>query len=138
MYNTQQGYQDAENNFYMTDSFTFIFETGEIWSVDTDLLAYGSGKLFYEEVQRAFVTGLTNYVSFLGKIGIIGPLKWKAGIVGVKGSLLSYSAIPGYTHWGSGPMCVSDLIEEEGLYDNENGADAISEKFVRVIVRLGK
>lgn len=122
IYNSQQGFKDTENKFYMTDSLTFIFETGEIWSVDTSLLSGGLGKLFYDPIQDAFVNGLKNYVTFLTKIGITGPLKWKAGILGAKGSTLTYSAKPGYTHWGAGPMCVSDLIEEEGLYNNEKGA----------------
>jgi hypothetical protein len=94
-----------------TDSASFAFKTGEIWTIDTSLLREKSDRLPFAE--HYFVQAITNYGFFLQSLGLNGPYRWIAGIVGAKGRAFSLERYPRY---GSENPCASDLIEDEGQY----------------------
>ncbi len=100
-----------------TDSVAFVFETGEIWSIDMSTLFFsGNNFPFIEDI---YSKSLKEYSLLLKNMGIQTPLKWMAGIMGVKGRSLYYPVQQGYNRIGNGPICASDVIFEEGTYDGE-------------------
>lgn len=105
----------------LIDSFAFAFETGEIWSVDTTLLAYsGSSLPFTEDI---YTKCFQHYKNFLQSIGIQPPYKWIAGITGVKNRNFNYPVQQGYARISStGPRCANDFIVVEGEYDGQQSA----------------
>lgn len=137
-FSVERGPRNPETDSCQTDSITFMFESCEIWSIDVSLLPSGPGKIFYSTIQESLTIGLNNYITFLRKIGVEGTLKWKAGIIGVKGRFLTYPDRPGYTRYGLDPMCVADLIEEEGPYLEENGAlESLLPFFKKIFTKCG-
>jgi len=111
--------QGSHPNAIWVDSVAFAFRTGEVWSIETALLAYDSDKLFSTEIEEAFVKGIKNYSLFLKEIGIDPPYYWKAGLIGVRGRRLGYPPQQDYSRIGPGPVCASDRIEAEGQIDFE-------------------
>jgi hypothetical protein len=106
-------------NAMQVDSVAFAFRTGEVWSVETALLAYDKDRLFYSDIEKAFIKGAEHYRAFLKALDI-GPLyRWKAGLIGVQGRHLGYPARPGHYWMGPGPLCATDHIEAEGSLDSE-------------------
>lgn len=116
--------RNAETDNVFTSSVTFVFETGEIWSVDTALLAYDPRRLFQTDIEKAFSESLGNYAAFLGALGLEPPYLWEAGMVGIKGRHLGYTAPPGHYFSGEGPKCLTDLIEVSGVYDGSSTTTA--------------
>jgi hypothetical protein len=100
-----------------TVSAAFAFETGEVWSIDTWLLASDPIRLFAGEIERLFSRRLKAYAHFLGSLGVGPPYRWIAGLEGVKGRRLQIPPPQGRMQIGLGPECMSDVIFEEGVYD---------------------
>lgn len=97
---------------------SFVFETGEIWAIDTALLSYAPSMLFQGEIEKNYSLALGRYVKFLSELGIQGPFRWIAGINGAKGRSFGYPPPPGKA-WidNKGPVCAANQIIVEGLYD---------------------
>ncbi len=99
-----------------TDSVAFVFETGEIWSIDTSLLDIMPEILEPDAIKNSFAECLEAYGRFLISIGVNGPYRWICGLEGVKNRRLQvpsknlYRVLPG-------PPCLEDVIIVEGVYD---------------------
>ena len=71
-----------------TTSVAFGFRTGEIWSIDTGVLASCPSELPAPLIETAYNTHLHGYASFLQHLGIDPPYRWIAGLAGVSGRRL--------------------------------------------------
>ena len=112
------GTQSDQSNTIKTDSVAFAFRSGEVWSIETALLAYDKDKIYYTDLEKVFVQSIGNYREFLKQLGIELPLQWKAGLVGVRGRHLGYPSAPNHYWTGHGPVCAADLIEVEGIIES--------------------
>ncbi len=117
----------------------FAFETGEVWSIDTDWLEYGGKSKLFFSVEKYFSTSLKDYSDFLKLLGIEGPFRWKAGISGVKGLNFNFPVQSGYSRVGDGPICVADTIEEDGIYDDstQSPTSALLPFFKKIFSKCG-
>lgn len=104
----------------VTQGVGFAFASGEIWGIDTALLAYGPKNLYQGDIEQSFASSLQNYSRFLSGLGVEGSYRWIAGMRGIKGRSLGYPPPPGKT-WirDRGPICMTDLIEIEGEFNPE-------------------
>jgi hypothetical protein len=117
-------------NGTITTTLAFVFESGEVWSVDTDYLRYGQTIPFIEEI---FVARLQGYVRFLQSLGIQPPYKWSCGMVGVKGYRLYVPVPNGHYRLGPGPLCLKDTIQKSGTVDGDESAQSALYPFFREI-----
>jgi hypothetical protein len=113
-----------------TTSLAFAFESGEVWSVDTDQLRYGQTIPFVEEI---YVARLQGYARFLKNLGVAPPYRWLCGMTGVKGYRLQVPAPSGYLRPGPGPQCLSESIRAEGVFDGEESAQSALYPFFKEI-----
>ncbi len=119
-----------------TNSVAFVFETGEIWSIDTTLLSFdGEDRLFFEEIAKRYTTCLEKYGHFLQLLDIVGPYRWIAGLEGVKKRHLVIPAPPKHMSIGPGPVCRADVITEEGTYDTKEPPASSLRPFFDLIFR---
>ncbi|MHB1086505.1 MAG: hypothetical protein ACYCZ0_02030 [Minisyncoccota bacterium] len=100
-----------------TDSIAFAFETGEIWAIETALLAWDTSRLFQGDIESNFSLALDSYSKFLQSLGIPLPFTWIAGIEGTKGRRLGYATKPNHMRIGPDPICVAEQITVEGIFD---------------------
>jgi hypothetical protein len=100
-----------------TTSVAFAFETGEVWSVDTSLLAIsGQKNLYFETIARAFMPRLRDYGRFLENLGFKRPFDWIAGLDRIKGWRLQVPPPPNHMSISPGNPCLSDTIMVRGSY----------------------
>jgi hypothetical protein len=121
-------------------AISFVFETGEIWGVDVALLDYKKESIFYGDIVDIFTKTFNKYTQFLSTIEIPLPYKWIAGMTGLKGRKLKYSPPPGKMRIGdSGPICVTDTIEVNGIYTgNKDGLTVLSPFFDKIFEKCGR
>ncbi len=116
-----------------TESASFAFNSGEIWSIDTSLLRESSDRFPFAE--NYFVEAIVNYGFFLQSLGLQGPYRWIAGIFGAKGR--SFNLIR-YAREGSGNRCASELITDAGQYNcGQNPAEALLPFFKKIFDSCG-
>lgn len=115
---------DANNK--EAQAVTFVFESGEIWAIDTAWLA-NSEYLFYPP-KDLFEGHLEEYAYYLDKLGIPGPYHWEAGMTGLKGRKFNYPVRPGYLRLpGHEPICLKETLQDEGRYElSESTAKVLS------------
>jgi hypothetical protein len=124
-----------------TPSVAFAFETGEVWAVDTWLLAAGSGdQLFASEIEKAFTTCLRAYARFLGGLGMTPPYHWIGGITGAKHRRLHFPPPQGQMR--NHPMwqdeCLSEQISTEGTYaSGQTPTSALLPFFNEIFAKCG-
>jgi hypothetical protein len=111
-------------------TLAFAFESGEVWSVDTDYLRYGQTIPFVEEI---FVARLQSYARFLKSLGIEPPFKWSCGITGVKGYRVQVPVPNGQYRLGPGPQCLKDMIQASGTLDEDESAQSALYPFFKEI-----
>ncbi len=123
-----------------TPSVAFAFETGEVWSVDTTLLALDSAALFVGEIEKVYQERLLGYGQFLTRLGLTPPYHWISGASGVKGRHLKIPVqprrmtMPTFT----GPECLSENIILEGTYDGkQTPGDALAPFFNAIFDKSG-
>jgi len=132
--------KENKNGHIMTGGAAFVFETGEIWATDTNLLAYDTDKLFYMDIQNKCTKSLTIYSQFLQRLGIEPPYNWIAGLTGIKGRALEYPAKPGHS-WirDSGPIYLAGTIEVEGQFAaKESALVALLPFFEKLFEKCGR
>ncbi len=122
-----------------TDSVTFAFRTGEIWSIDLAPLLADDSRLYYSDIEKTLVKAIGRFRAFLMNLGIEEPYRWKAGLSGVKGRRLGYALPPGQTWLGyAGPICVADQVEETGTISADQTAlEALLPFFERIFQECG-
>jgi hypothetical protein len=121
-----------------TRSFAFIFETGEVWSVDTDILAWSKNTIRFLESQYA--ERLQDYANVLLCLGVQPPFHWIAGMTGVENRCLAIPPAPGKMRipgW-PGPECLAETITKEGEYDGQQTpVSALKPFFNEIFARCG-
>ncbi len=129
-----------------TDTVTFAFETGEVWSIDSRVVP--TSKHASDERSNAgvpifedeFRNGLARFSAFLEQLGLKRPFRWIAGMEGVRGCGLYYEPAPGYERRVPGPAgtCVADVISAEGMFlEGESSGHALKPFFVKVFSKFG-
>lgn len=115
----------------------FAFQTGEIWSIDTTLLAGNSDWIPF--IERTFNARFSEYADFIKGLGIPPPYRWIAGIAGVKGRQLAVPSEVGFMDIGSNSqICLSDIVEVEGLYQaGQAPADALNPFYTAIFEKCG-
>jgi hypothetical protein len=107
-----------------TSSVAFAFKTGELWAIDTSLLAAASADLLAVDIENLFTERLEQYGGFLTSLGLQPPYHWIAGITAIKGRRLQRPPPPGQfwiPGWPS-PQCLTETIETAGEYDGGKSA----------------
>ncbi len=128
--------QDTDD-LVRTPTVAYMFNTGEIWSIDTARLSYGQNIPFLEE---EFKASLEAYANTLASLGIPGLYKWKVGLTGIKDKKISMPPpAPGKGYISNtGPTCVTDTIEMEGVYQTgQKSADALRPFFEELFDQCG-
>ena len=120
-----------------TGSVAFAFETGEIWTIDTMLLTHdGSNNIYF--VEEHYKTCLKNHIKFLKLLGVETPYRWIAGIAEVKGRHLQYPVQSGYGRVGDGPVCTSNIIETEGVFnEGQSEEETLLPFFTKIFDKCG-
>lgn len=118
-------------------SIAFAFCTGEIWSIDTALLANNSS--YIPIVETIFNKRFAEYAGFISALGIPPPYHWIAGITGVKGRQLVVPPQPGFVDIGlDGPLCVSDTIEVDEIFqDGQAPGEALRSFYTAIYDKCG-
>jgi len=117
-----------------TTSVVFAFETGEIWSIDTDQLRFGSIPF----IEPIYKSRLQDYARFLGSLGLDPPYRWNCGMTGVKGYRFQMPVRDGYMQHGPGPLCLADTIRSEGDFNGfEPPQTALYPFFKEIFDRCG-
>lgn len=129
----------TETDNMFASGLTFVFETSEIWSVDTALLEYSPTRLYQTDIETSYSRSLGHYVDFLKSLDLKPPFVWVAGMVGTKGRELGYAPPPGHSFISDrGPKCLTDMIEMEGTYDGVSSPTAaLLPFFERIFEKCG-
>jgi hypothetical protein len=123
------------NGKIQTESVAFAFETGEVWSIDTSYLNIRADQLFLEGIVKFYTKALEDYGEFLQRLGIPGPYKWIAGLIGVKKRRLAIPPPAGRINIHPGPECLADPISASGSYDLAQSAMESLRPFFDLICR---
>jgi len=99
-----------------TNSVAFVFDTGEIWAIDTGMLSMASHAMYFGDVQTAMCSRLPHYRQFLHNLGIGPPFRWVAGLDGIKGRRLDVQH-PGEGISRLGEVFLNDRVVCTGSYD---------------------
>lgn len=103
-----------------TLGLSYIFKTGEIWSIDTSWCAItnNDGSKFIYINESFFANSLEQYSELLSKLEVPPPFRWIAGVEGVRGRGLYLPRRKGYSYFGNGlrGQCMVDQVIVEGLY----------------------
>jgi hypothetical protein len=121
--------EDAETN-----SVAFVFETGEIWAIDTGMLSIASQTVYFGDVQNAMCSVLPHYTRFLQNLGIEPPFQWIAGLDGIKGRQLDMQP-PGEGVSRLGEAFLKDRIVCNGSYDGVQEPHMALAPFFREVFR---
>ena len=120
-----------------TNSVAFVFETGEVWAIDTWVLGTDPTRIVVTELEKGWVQHLKNYAEFLSRLGLPGPYRWIAGVSGVAHRRLAYLPAPG-KNWlpdRLGPECLAEQIVNEGFYSRGQSAASALLPFFELIFR---
>jgi hypothetical protein len=108
----------------------YIFSSGELWIINA-AIAGAPRYIAFEE--SPFTESLDYCASFLDGLGCARPYAWVVGIEGVQGRHFVSNRL-GRT---IGP-CVSDVIEEEGIYgENDKAAGLLLPFFEKIFDKCG-
>jgi hypothetical protein len=120
----------STNDSGKAETVSFLFEKGEAWAIDTRVMSRirdrsGGDRrpgLPANELEREFNSVLSNLAGVLGRLGVVPPYKWIAGLEGVRTFGLYYDPPAGKMWVDSGPhgSCVADVVIEEGLLANDH------------------
>jgi hypothetical protein len=119
------GYLLAEDGFgvcnqssnRITNGVAFAFSSGEVWSIDTNLLTFGDNTIYFDEIAKHLANGLSNYARFLSNLGIEPPYSWIGGIEGVSRMKLVFEGQGSFATYFAQSICMTNSIAEGGQYD---------------------
>ncbi len=103
-----------------TGGIAFVFETGEVWAIDTYFLTPTVGfQNSIPHVEEQLVTALRNYGEFLTRLGFQPPYRWIAGAEGINGMGIIIPPAPNHISIVPGPRgtCMVDSVVAEGVFD---------------------
>jgi hypothetical protein len=122
-------------NHSETNSIAFVFETGEVWAIDTWLLGVRPNDLMDVEIEKMFTERLPQYAHFLMRLGVQPPYRWIAGLTGVKNRGLQFPPpqghmiVPGWQHY----ECLSEDIITPGAYNGKQSPNNVLLPFFKEI-----
>jgi hypothetical protein len=99
-----------------TNSVAFVFETGEIWAIDTGLLSTTPDIVYFGDIQSAMCSRLPLYSRLSHNLGIEPSFRWIAGLDGIKGRRLDVQH-PGEGISRLGEVFLKDRIFSSGSYE---------------------
>jgi hypothetical protein len=101
-----------------TTDTVFLFNTGELWSIDTYLLNAMAKENGISLIEDYFKKALDQYSSVLTNLGIAPPYRWIAGMDGIRGRGIYVPSPPGQISSFPGPhgRCLLNVVAEEGLH----------------------
>jgi hypothetical protein len=106
----------------VTNGVAFAFFTGEVWSIDTNLLNFGNDTIYFGEIAKALTTGISRYAQFLSNLGIAPPYRWIGGIEGVSRMKLVFEGQGSFATYFGQSICMKDSVAEGGSYDGTEDA----------------
>jgi len=113
-------------------SIAYVFNTGEIWMVNSWLAETNKIIPFQEST---FTRTLDQCAKFLDGLGSKKPYKWIVGMEGIQGHNL---VLPPHYNKPKGP-CLANVIEEEGVYrDNDTASQLLQPFFEKVFDYCGE
>jgi hypothetical protein len=118
-----------------TGSVAFAFQTGEVWAIDTCLLAAAPSDLLMVDIERLFTQRLQEYAAFLTHLGLQPPYHWIAGVTGIKDRRMQTLPPPGQMRvpgW-LGAQCLSETVQKEGEYDGQRAPSSVLIPFFKAI-----
>jgi len=132
--------KEEQDGHIETRGAAFVFETGEIWAIDTNLLSCDVNRLFYTDIENKYIKSLNTYIQFLQRLEIMPPYKWIAGLTGIKGRTMGYPAKPGHSWFrNGGHICVTDTIEVEGCFNvGDTALKALLPFFEKLFQKCGR
>lgn len=137
MYRASDHNATSKPNSIEVNGVAFAFETGEVWSIETAWLAWDKDRLPF--IEDYYVTRIRDYSEFLQRLSIGLPYRWIAGLTGVKHRHLTRPTPPGHQFMGDGPVCLTDTIEADGIYDGKQDAkEALKPFFVKIFKACGE
>ena len=111
-----------------TDAVFYVFQSGEVWTLDTAALV-APGQIMFDE--KEFIASLRDCAKVLGNLGVPGPYTWIAGMEGIRGRpLLIANRPPTFPR----PVAASPVVEETGTYSGleHDAAKALEPFFEKV------
>jgi hypothetical protein len=107
----------ADGSSTTTDA-VFLFNTGELWTVDTFMLRSTVKENGISLVEDFIVAALVRYSLALQNLGITPPYRWVAGMDGIRGRGIYIPSRPGEISSYSSPRgrCLSNVVAEEGFH----------------------
>lgn len=119
-------------NTFITDMVTFIFETGTLWAVDTQVLSQFGIIPFY--IYPDLITAFTNFTALLDRyLGVPLPFRWQIGVEQLQGRHVMMSTPSGQPAY-YGRECNVERIVKEGIYDRGDGPRASLRPFFEEIL----
>ncbi|MCA0243816.1 MAG: hypothetical protein LCI02_23610 [Proteobacteria bacterium] len=111
----------------------YAFVQGEVWSMDTTVLRSEPSRVFFDP--QNYVHALVAYAALLGRLGVLGPYTWMAGINGLKGRGME---IVGRSRVFPPSPCLVDEVVERGEFSGKpEDASAAIEPFVAQVFDAG-
>jgi hypothetical protein len=118
-----------------TGSVAFAFENGEMWAIDTLLLATDPDKLYFGEIAELLTARLEGFGTFLQRLGIEPPYRWVCGLEGVDRRTVAIPRPQNHVNILSDPLFLGDEIVIDGTYDLAQPATEPLHEFFALICR---
>ncbi len=121
-----------------TTGVAFAFETGEIWSIDVNLLGWDPEhpRLIFGEIEKQYTKHLKDYTRFLQCLGIEAPYRWICGLEGMKYRELILPQSRGHVNMFPGQPCLAEVVTAEGTFGPEEAPAAALRPFFDLIFRM--
>jgi hypothetical protein len=106
----------SHSNDIQTTSVTFVFTTGEVWGLDTELLVLASRDTrSIPDMREIFSVALANYADLMQRMGVTSPYRWQAGMEDLKDRTLHFPAPAGTSYvLPVQGHCLADCVVEDG------------------------
>jgi hypothetical protein len=93
----------------------FLFNTGELWSIDSYLLKTTAPGRYIPTIENYFRTALEQYTARLLTLGLNPPFRWIAGMENLKGRGIAPTGRMAEYRAPIG-KCLVDVIVDEGTH----------------------
>ena len=119
-------YPIIETGERTTPTIAYVFETAEVWLVNT-LLTWQSADMFTFTTHQ-FTDSLEKCRLFLDNLGCARPYQWVVGLDGVKDRQLRFPALPNRRYQPFGKP-LGDRIDGRGFYKDGDSAAGLLRPF---------
>lgn len=122
----------------ISQSVVAIFSTGELWATDSALIAAQGSREIIPFVEPFYRKALARYLEVMAGLGVDGPLRWIAGIRGIRGRPLAYPPTSHTAAPSLGGACATDFVFREGVIQSLGQAkNALSPFFDELFEQCG-